>query len=57
MISPVGKVVVIKSLALAKLNHLILSIPSQPLEKVNLIQNLFLRFLGMKEEIMLKYLF
>ena len=45
MLSPIGKIVVIKSLALAKLNHLILSIPDPPQEKINMIQNLFFRFL------------
>ena len=44
-ISPIGKIVVIKTLALAKLNHLILSIPNPSQEKINSIQNLFFKFL------------
>ena len=41
IISPIGKLMVIKTIALSKLNHLIMSIPNPPLEKINLIQNLF----------------
>lgn len=45
MLSPTGRLVVIKSLALAKLNHLFLSIPNPPLTKINTIQNLFFNFM------------
>lgn len=45
VITPIGKIVVIKSLALAKLNHLILGIPNPSLAKINTIQNLFFKFL------------
>ena len=44
MISPIGKLIVIKSLALAKLNHHILSIPNPPTKKINTIQSLFYKF-------------
>lgn len=45
VITPLGKITVIKTLALAKLNHLILSIPNPSNEKINKIQNLFYKFL------------
>ena len=45
VITPIGKLVVIKTLALSKLNHLILSIPNPPQEKINKIQNLFFKYL------------
>ena len=45
IISPMGKIVVIKTLALAKLNHLILGIPNPSKEKIKLIQSLFFKFL------------
>ena len=44
-LSPVGRLVVIKTLALAKLNHLIMGIPNPPQAKINAIQNLFYKFL------------
>lgn len=50
MLSPTGRLVVIKSLALAKLNHLFLSIPNPPLTKINTIQNLFLTSCGTTQE-------
>jgi len=48
VISPLGKIVVIKTLALAKLNHLILGLPNPPQEKIDTIQNLFYKFLWNK---------
>lgn len=45
MISPIGKITVIKTLALAKLNHLILGIPNPPQEEINKIQNLCYKFI------------
>ena len=48
MISPIGKLVVIKSLALSKFNHLILGLPNPSQEQFNTIQNLFFKFLWNK---------
>lgn len=45
VLSPIGKLVVIKTLALSKLNHLILGIPNPSIEKINLIQTMFFKFL------------
>ena len=45
VISPIGKLVVIKTLALSKLNHLILGIPNPSQEKINIIQNMFYKYL------------
>jgi hypothetical protein len=45
MISPMGKIVVVKTLALAKLNHLILGIPNPPIEKIHAIQKQFYNFI------------
>ena len=38
-LSPLGRIVVIKTLAVAKLNHLILSIPNPPHETINVFLN------------------
>ena len=45
VISPIGKLVVIKTLALAKFNHLFLGIPNPSHAKLDIIQNLFFKFL------------
>ena len=45
IITPIGKITVIKTLALSKINHLILSLPNPPPETIKLIQNIFYRFL------------
>ena len=45
IITPIGKIVVIKTLALAKLNHLILGIPNPSQEKINALQKIFYKFL------------
>ena len=44
-ITPIGKLVVIKTLALAKLNHLFLGIPNPSKGKLDTIQKLFFKFL------------
>ena len=44
-ITPIGKLVVIKTLALAKLNHLFLGIPNPSEGKLDTIQKLFFKFL------------
>jgi len=44
-LSPLGRITVIKTLALAKLNHLILGIPNPSNEKLNKIQAMFFKFL------------
>ena len=48
ILTPIGKLVVIKTLALAKINHLILGIPNPPKSTINAIQNMFYKFLWNK---------
>ena len=45
-LTPVGKIVIIKSLALPKLNHLIMSLPDPSEETIKKIQNLCYIFYG-----------
>ena len=45
ILTPFGKLVVIKSLAVSKLTHLFLSIPTPASDKIKEIQNLFYNFL------------
>lgn len=45
IITPIGKITVIKSLALAKLNHLIISLPNPSINIVKRIQKMFFNFL------------
>lgn len=44
-LSPIGKIVVIKTIALAKLNHLFLGIPNPSQDKLVTIQTMFYNFL------------
>ena len=45
ILTPIGKITVIKSLALAKINHLILTLPNPPKETIKYIQNMFYKYL------------
>ena len=45
IITPIGKNVIIKSLALPKFNHLILSLPNPNIDTIKAIQNSFFKFL------------
>jgi hypothetical protein len=45
ILSPIGKNVVIKTLALSKLNHLIIGLPNPKLEIIKTIQNMFFEFI------------
>jgi len=45
-LTPVGKIVVIKSLALPTLNHLFISLPNPSEETIKTIQNLRYMFYG-----------
>jgi hypothetical protein len=45
IITPNGKNVVFKTLALAKLNHLIISLPNPSINIVKTIQNMFYKYL------------
>lgn len=44
-LTPLGKIAVIKSLALSKINHLILSLPNPPEKIIKEIQNMFYKYL------------
>ena len=45
ILTPSGKIIVIKSLAMAKINHLLLSLPDPPINIINEINALFFKFL------------
>ena len=45
ILTPIGKITVIKSLALAKINHLILTLPNPSKETIKYIQNMFYKYL------------
>lgn len=45
ILTPIGRIVVIKSLALSKINHLILSLPDPPERLIKDIQNMFYNYL------------
>ena len=45
ILTPFGKIVVIKSLAMAKINHLLLSLPDPPVNTLNELNALFFKFL------------
>ena len=44
-LSPIGKITIVKSLALANLNHLIISLPNPSSNILNQIQTMFLNFI------------
>ena len=44
-LTPMGKIVVIKSLAMAKINHLLLSLPNPPTNILNEINSMFFKFI------------
>ena len=45
ILTPIGKSTIIKTLALPKLNHLIMGLPNPPEEMINYIQTLFYKFI------------
>ena len=50
-LTPYGKITVIKSLAIAKLNHLVLTLPNPSDKYIQQLQQLFYDFYGIAKEI------